>query len=70
MIPDKIIIHKKCGLPLELCVCGGENDVHAVVSCICDLCGKEWVTVVPPGVPIQDYQCPKCMKTGYTKTRG
>lgn len=61
----ELIIHNKCGLPIELCICGGKDDPHLVVPCYCTLCGKTWVGVVPPGVPISDYQCPGCMRTGY-----
>ena len=64
---EDLIIHNKCGLPLELCVCGGEDDIHAVSEVICDLCGKKWVSVHPPGVPYQDFECAECGKIGFVR---
>jgi len=58
-------IHHKCGLPIDLCICGGENDPHAVYKLQCGLCGKEWVGVVPAGVPVDKFQCPECLKQGF-----
>lgn len=58
-------IHDKCGLPIQLCVCGGKDDPHSVIDLYCTLCYEKWVGVAPPGVPVKDYQCVKCMQHGY-----
>lgn len=64
---DNLIYHRTCGLPLELCVCDGPNTIKKLTPVECGLCGGDFISVHPPGVPISDMQCVKCRKFGALK---
>ncbi len=64
-----ITTHDKCGLPIDLCICGGEDDSHAVYELGCRFCGSEYIGVAPPGVPMNRFQCPQCTQQGFIKAR-
>lgn len=63
MIED-IIIHGKCGIPLELCVCNGPHDAKQLSEVKCSLCSEEWVAIHPPGIPYSDFECIECGEFG------
>lgn len=59
--------HEKCGLPVELCLCGGYDDPHAVSFVFCESCNNHWIAVYPPGLIISDLECACCEELGHVR---
>lgn len=64
----ELTYHKKCGLPFDLCVCGGLWDPKIQFVCRCLFCGEDLMAVVPPGFTEDRIQCPECLKIGFVTT--
>ena len=60
-------IHDKCELPVELCVCDGDDDPKAIYDLECGLCGFDYIGVIPPGFLFEQCICPNCQIKGFIK---